>query len=251
MEEKSPIQVYARCDELGRILDVNSSIFLADTEGWLQIDEGEGDRYAHAQGLYFDNPIRDELGVPRYRVVGGKAEKRPAEDIETDREAAQEEADKQAALQLEQEAIQQAAVTLAMLQAPELSDEQAATVPVLFEAYSDKGVEYAEGDRRCWTTTEDAPEGPGVVMLVKCLKSHTSQWNWNPDRARGTMWAPVEAGGQGKTPETAIPYVLFMAAEEGLYYSWDGKVYRCKESYSGSTGHSPDVLTRYFEEVKI
>ena len=42
--------VYIRTDSSNRVLEVNSSAFLADTEGWTQIDEGWGNKYHHAQG---------------------------------------------------------------------------------------------------------------------------------------------------------------------------------------------------------
>ena len=45
--------VYVRADEAGRIVEINSSAFLADTAGWTAIDEGYGDKYHHAQGNYF------------------------------------------------------------------------------------------------------------------------------------------------------------------------------------------------------
>ncbi len=87
MEENKVIQVYGRCDEAGNILEVGSSVFLADTEGWVQIDEGEGDRYAHAQSNYFSGPLLDDFGVPLYRVVGGRAKERPPGDMDADRAA--------------------------------------------------------------------------------------------------------------------------------------------------------------------
>ena len=42
--------VYVRADEAERIVEINSSAFLADTAGWTAIDEGYGDKYHHAQG---------------------------------------------------------------------------------------------------------------------------------------------------------------------------------------------------------
>ena len=42
--------VYIRVDSSNRVLEINSSAFLANTTGWTQIDEGWGDRYHHAQG---------------------------------------------------------------------------------------------------------------------------------------------------------------------------------------------------------
>ena len=48
------IQVYAKADAAERVEELGSSIFLTDLTGWVQIDEGEGERYAHAQGYYLE-----------------------------------------------------------------------------------------------------------------------------------------------------------------------------------------------------
>ena len=56
------IGVYAKYDENGNITEVNSDIFIRDFTGWTKIDEGYGDRYAHAQSQYFDEPLIDENG---------------------------------------------------------------------------------------------------------------------------------------------------------------------------------------------
>lgn len=62
-------KIFIRVDDSGRILDVNSSAFLSDITGWVQIDEGTGDRYHHAQNNYFPKPKYDERGIPRYAHV--------------------------------------------------------------------------------------------------------------------------------------------------------------------------------------
>ena len=64
-----PYRVFALTDERDRVLDINSDAFLADSTGWVQIDEGTGDRYRHAQGNYFPKPKYDERGIPRYAYV--------------------------------------------------------------------------------------------------------------------------------------------------------------------------------------
>ena len=64
-----PYGVYIRADEANRITAINSDAFLADLTGWSKIDEGHGDKYHHAQGNYFGEPITDERGVYRYAYV--------------------------------------------------------------------------------------------------------------------------------------------------------------------------------------
>ena len=63
---KSPVQT----DEAGHVTAINSDAFVSG-EGWTQIDEGEGDRYRHAQNNYLLKPLTDERGVYRYKLVDG------------------------------------------------------------------------------------------------------------------------------------------------------------------------------------
>ena len=79
--------VYAKTDSNAHITAVNSSAFLSDTTGWLEIDSGYGDKYHHAQGNYFPQPIVTEVGAYRYKLVDGIPAECTAEEI-----AAQEEA---------------------------------------------------------------------------------------------------------------------------------------------------------------
>lgn len=80
-------KVYVRIDENNLIKEINSSAFINDLENWTQIDEGEGDKYHHAQGNYFDKPILNEYGIPVYRLADGKAIERTAVEIQKDVDA--------------------------------------------------------------------------------------------------------------------------------------------------------------------
>lgn len=82
--EMQPYIVYARCDDTGRVTDVNSSAFLADPDGWTEIDSGFGDRYHHAQGNYLPEPLTDEHGICRYKLEDGRATERTREEMEAD-----------------------------------------------------------------------------------------------------------------------------------------------------------------------
>ena len=64
--------VYAKTDTENNITEINSSAFLADTTGYIQIDEGTGDRYHHAQGNYLEKGLVDEHGRYNYRYVDGQ-----------------------------------------------------------------------------------------------------------------------------------------------------------------------------------
>lgn len=75
--ENYKIHVYIMVDENNSIIDVASSIQDMDFTDWIKIDEGTGDKYAHAQGNYFDvnngdKPLRDELGRCNYKYTDGK-----------------------------------------------------------------------------------------------------------------------------------------------------------------------------------
>lgn len=78
-------RVYVKLDSKKSIISVNSSAFLDTVEEWLQIDEGVGDRYHHAQSNYFDLPIYTVDGFPRYKLVEGKAVERTEQELDADR----------------------------------------------------------------------------------------------------------------------------------------------------------------------
>ena len=84
--EPDPYHVYVQTDEQGRIIAVNSSAFVS-AEWGTEIDQGWGDKHHHAQGNYFPGPIYTEDGIPRYKLVDGKAQERTEEEIAADRAA--------------------------------------------------------------------------------------------------------------------------------------------------------------------
>lgn len=69
MIEMQPYIVYIKPDDQNRIKAVNSSAFLRDTDGWVEIDRGFDTRHHHAQGNYFPLPIYDERGIHRYMIA--------------------------------------------------------------------------------------------------------------------------------------------------------------------------------------
>ena len=79
MDENS-YKVYAKTDENGIITAINSSAFLSDMTNWTEIDEGEGDKYHHAQNNYLAAGLTDENGIFNYKLVDGKPELRTAEE---------------------------------------------------------------------------------------------------------------------------------------------------------------------------
>ena len=79
-----PYKVLVRVNSAGRVVDINSSAFITDTDGWVEIDSGYGDRYHHSQGNYLDGPLMDERGVYRYKLLDGKPIERTAEEMDAD-----------------------------------------------------------------------------------------------------------------------------------------------------------------------
>lgn len=81
-------KVYVQTDERGRITRCDGGYTTpADLSGWVQIDEGAGDRYNLCQSHYFDRGLYAEDGIPRYKLVDGKPVERTADEIEADRAA--------------------------------------------------------------------------------------------------------------------------------------------------------------------
>ena len=79
--------VYANPNADGYITSVNSSEFLTDLTGWVAIDSGYGDRYLHAMGNYFPEPLMTGGEAYRYKLVSGKVVECTAEEIKEQEEA--------------------------------------------------------------------------------------------------------------------------------------------------------------------
>lgn len=58
----------------GYITSINSEIFLSQEEmdAMTEIDQGQGDKYAHAQSQYIEKGLVDEQGRYNYKFVNGK-----------------------------------------------------------------------------------------------------------------------------------------------------------------------------------
>lgn len=79
-------RVYVLLDEKERIVRVEGEYSLpSDLTGWVQIDEGYGDRFSLAQSHYLDGGLYTHQGVPRYKYDGGacvlRSEAEIAEDV--------------------------------------------------------------------------------------------------------------------------------------------------------------------------
>lgn len=80
--EENLIKVYVKVDINNVIIEIDSIIFIEDLTGWIQIDEGKGDKYAHAQGGYFpqEKPLMDTQFKYNYKLIDGKVIERTEEE---------------------------------------------------------------------------------------------------------------------------------------------------------------------------
>lgn len=62
------VKVFAKVNNEGFIIDIDSDVFLKDTNGWIQIDEGVGDKFVYPQTMYFNEPLIDDDGNYRFKV---------------------------------------------------------------------------------------------------------------------------------------------------------------------------------------
>lgn len=79
-------KVLVQTDDAGRVTAINSDAFVRG-DGWTQIDEGEGDRYRHAQNNYLLKPLTDERGVYRYKLVDGLVAQRTQAEMDAEFDA--------------------------------------------------------------------------------------------------------------------------------------------------------------------
>jgi hypothetical protein len=77
------IKVYVKVDSAGCITQIDSSVFLTDLVDWIQIDEGTGDKYAHAQSQYLEKGLSDSTGY-NYKLINNKAVLRKDEEKQAD-----------------------------------------------------------------------------------------------------------------------------------------------------------------------
>lgn len=81
-------KVYIQTDTEGRILRCEGGYTTpSDLTGWIEIDEGTGDRYNLCQSHYFDGGLYTMDGIPRYKWDGSAAVMRTDEEMEADRAA--------------------------------------------------------------------------------------------------------------------------------------------------------------------
>lgn len=66
------VKVYVKINSNKEIIEIGSSVFIKDLAGWHFVDEGDGDRYVHAQSQYLKKPIKNENGDFNFYLIEGK-----------------------------------------------------------------------------------------------------------------------------------------------------------------------------------
>ena len=78
------MRVFIKTDSKNRITAVDSEIFISDTSGWMEIDRGDGDKFAHAQGNYLPMSLTTSEGYYRYKYDNGNVIERSEDEINSD-----------------------------------------------------------------------------------------------------------------------------------------------------------------------
>ena len=86
--ETTKSKVYIRTDNQDLIIRCEGGYTTpTDLAGWIEIDEGTGDKYNLCQSHYFEGGLYTMDGIPRYRWDGSSAILRTEEELEADRAA--------------------------------------------------------------------------------------------------------------------------------------------------------------------
>lgn len=84
--EEIKSKVYVQTDEQGRITRCEGGYTTpADLSGWVQIDEGTGDKFNLCQSNYFPSGLFTNDGIPRYKLQDGKVLERTPAELDADR----------------------------------------------------------------------------------------------------------------------------------------------------------------------
>lgn len=212
-------KVYIKTDWDNRVIAVNSDAFLTypiETP-WVQIDEGDGDRFHHAQGNYLDKPLMTIQGIYQYKLVEGIVVERTVEEIDADI----------AALPPPPPTIEEKVV--------QAERKFTAMKPLITELVQDKPADIVIGLSEFIL---DWKQGNYIIGNVRmydgqprtCCQAHDSTNNpdWTPSVA--SLWAPYHA----TTEELTLPWIIPTGAHDmykvGEFMLFtDEKIYKCVE----------------------
>ena len=218
-------KAYVKTDEIGRIISVNSDAFLPNTDGWTLIDEGDGDKYHHALGNYFPQSIMTVEGVPRYKLVDGKAVERSAEEIQADIDAIP--LPPPDPLQVTQKAA--TVMFRALAQTDVITPVDAMDNAGMFPAWADNIGQRAE-EGSYWRHADK-------LYRVNVGQGHTIQADWAPDQAASLF--SLAANPAEEWPEWIQPTGAHNAYAKGAKVTHNGK--KWTSTVNGANTWEPGV----------
>ena len=209
-------KVYVLLDDQSRIIRCEGGYTLGnitDFTGWVQIDEGAGDRYSLCQSHYFDGSLYTDDGIPRYALADGAPALRSAKEIEADRAAIVHVPDITPQLRVAAMAFAATATTI--------PDTQALEMPDLFPTWEQV---LAEGAKLA--VERVISKGGQMYRVVQAV---TPQEHQPPDgEGMLAIYRPINPEHAG-TADDPIPWVYGMDCHAGKYYSYEGAVYMVAE----------------------
>ena len=86
--ENTKSKVYIKTDESGNIIRCDGGYTTpTNLTDWIEIDEGDGDRYNLCQAHYFEGGLFTAEGIPLYEYTNGEVKPRDEAVINAEREA--------------------------------------------------------------------------------------------------------------------------------------------------------------------
>lgn len=229
--ESTASKVYVKVDANSRVVRCEGGYTTPNNlEGWIQIDEGIGDRYNLCQSQYFDGGLYTSDGIPRYKLQDGKPVQRTEEELQADR-----------------------ATLVSYIPSPTAS----ATLLLKSVFASQVGSLDDETLLQCSGLADDWVAGKHTNGEIYNVENQTWECYQDydnsvyPDIAPGSMsWYTFNRPLHGKSPETARPFVTVHGAHDmyksGEYCIFtDEFTYRCKSD----TNFSPSDYPNAWEKV--
>ena len=227
MEFGMKSKVYIRTDDQKRIIQCDGGYTTpADLTGWIEIDEGTGDKYNLCQSHYFDGGMYTMDGIPRYRWDGSAAVLRSDEELEADR----------AAIRIEQvhRPSQDDVSRLMVMMAQDVPGEVALSVQSMYNVWE-------AGKRYGYDGCEKIVRVPAISVfkedeLYRCIQPHTSQADWKPQVAPA-LWTRINKS-HGGGESDPVPATRGMEYVYGMYYSdpEDNGLYKCTRTGEADGG---------------
>lgn len=86
--EENKSKVYILIDDNNRVIRVEGGYTTpADLTGWIEIDEGTGDKYNLCQSHYLEKGLMTEDGIYQYKYENEEVVERTQEEMDADRQA--------------------------------------------------------------------------------------------------------------------------------------------------------------------